>query len=466
MAELMVEHTAIPGLLRLTLPVHGDARGWFKEAWQREKMTAIGLPDFGPVQANQSFNADRGTTRGLHAEPWDKLISVAAGRIFGAWVDLRPGPGFGHSVTFECGPETAVFVPRGVANGFQSLEPDTVYTYLVNDHWSPAARASYAYVNLADEQVAVPWPIPLSEAIVSDADRTHPRLRDATVVPPKATVILGANGQLGTALRYALPEAVPLTRADLDLTDPQAADAYDWAGVGTIVNAAAYTAVDTAESPEGRAACWATNVTAVARLVGIARQHRIHLVQPSSDYVFDGIATSHTEDEPLAPLGVYGQSKAAGDALVSTLGERYHIVRTSWVYGEGRNFVRTMQRLARSGATARVVSDQSGRLTYAGDLAAAIVHLLATDSPAGAYNVTNTGPVQSWADVAADIFELCGRDRADVTGISTIEYMSGRLGVAPRPRYSTLALDKLVATGFTPAPSRQRLAEYLAESSS
>jgi dTDP-4-dehydrorhamnose 3,5-epimerase len=463
MAELTLEHTAIPGLLRLALPVHGDARGWFKEAWQREKMTAIGLPDFGPVQANQSFNADRGTTRGLHAEPWDKLISVAAGRVFGAWVDLRPGPGFGRSVTFECGPETAVFVPRGVANGFQSLDPDTVYTYLVNDHWSPAARSSYAYVNLADEQLAVPWPIPLSEAIVSDADRTHPRLRDASAVPPKATVILGANGQLGSALRGALPEAVPLTRADLDLTDPRATDAYDWAGVGTIVNAAAYTAVDAAETPAGRAACWATNVTAVARLVDIARRHRIHLVQPSSEYVFDGTATTHAEDEPPAPLGVYGQSKAAGDALVGTLGGGYHIVRTSWVYGHGRNFVATMQRLARSGAKARVVSDQCGRLTYAGDLAAAIVHLLTTNAPAGTYNVTNTGPVQSWADVAADVFELCGRDRADVTPISTAEYTTGRPDVAPRPRYSTLRLDKLVATGFTPAPSHERLAAYLAE---
>ncbi|WP_028709196.1 sugar nucleotide-binding protein [Propionicicella superfundia] len=462
MADLSLQHTAIPGLLRLTLPVHGDARGWFKEAWQREKMTALGLPDFGPVQANQSFNADRGTTRGLHAEPWDKLVSVAAGRIFGAWVDLRPGPGFGRSVSFECGPETAVFVPRGVANGFQSLAPDTVYTYLVNDHWSPAARSSYAYVNLADEQVAVPWPIPLAEAIVSDADRTHPRLRDVTGVPPRTTVVLGANGQLGRALRALLPGAVALTRDDLDLGDPAAVAGYDWRGVATIVNAAAYTAVDAAETNAGRAACWATNVTAVARLVEIARRHRIHLVQPSSEYVFDGTRRSHPEDEAPAPLGAYGQSKAAGDALVATLGDRYHIVRTSWVFGDGRNFVRTMEGLARSGRPARVVADQTGRLTYAPDLAAAIVHLLFVQAPAGVYNVTNSGPVQSWADIAADVFELCGRDRGDVTPISTEDYVAGRAGVAPRPRNSTLDLDKLAATGFEPVPARRRLAEYLA----
>ena len=89
--ELRVTETNIPGLLVFDLPVHGDNRGWFKENWQRAKMTALCLPDFGPVQNNISFNAKRGVTRGIHAEPWDKYISVATGEIFGAWVDLRPG---------------------------------------------------------------------------------------------------------------------------------------------------------------------------------------------------------------------------------------------------------------------------------------------------------------------------------------------------------------------------------------
>ncbi|MGB4891097.1 MAG: dTDP-4-dehydrorhamnose 3,5-epimerase family protein, partial [Propionicimonas sp.] len=88
MSDLALHPTAIDGLLVLDLPLHGDARGWFKENWQREKMTALGLPDFGPVQNNMSFNSDAGVTRGFHAEPWDKLVSLAAGRIFGAWVDL------------------------------------------------------------------------------------------------------------------------------------------------------------------------------------------------------------------------------------------------------------------------------------------------------------------------------------------------------------------------------------------
>ena len=134
--EPAVHPTAIPGLLVVDLVVHEDARGWFKENWQRAKMTALGLPDFGPVQHSMSFNTQAGVTRGFHAEPWDKLVSVAHGRIFGAWVDLREGDSFGQVATVELGPDKAVFVPRGVANSYQTLVDDTVYSYLVNDHWS------------------------------------------------------------------------------------------------------------------------------------------------------------------------------------------------------------------------------------------------------------------------------------------------------------------------------------------
>src|SRR3954452_16275554 len=120
MSELTVEESPIPGLLIINLPLHGDNRGWFKENWQREKLIKLGLPDFGPVQNNVSFNATRGVTRGLHAEPWDKYVALATGRIFGAWVDLRAGDSFGTVYTHEIGPETAIFIPRGVANAYQT----------------------------------------------------------------------------------------------------------------------------------------------------------------------------------------------------------------------------------------------------------------------------------------------------------------------------------------------------------
>ncbi|WP_416339491.1 sugar nucleotide-binding protein [Raineyella sp.] len=459
--ELGIRGTAIPGLLVIDLQVHGDARGWFKENWQREKMTTLGLPDFGPVQNNVSFNPQVGVTRGIHAEPWDKLVSVATGRAFGAWVDLRAGASFGTVVTVELAPDTAVFVPRGVANSYQTLEPATAYSYLVNDHWSPQARASYTYVNLADPQLAIGWPIPLADAEISDADRHHPLLADVVAMPPRRTLVLGANGQLGRALTTALPEAEAWGRDRFDVTDPGAYDTVRWADYDTVINAAAYTEVDAAETPQGRRDAWAANVTAVGRLASVATEHRLTLVHVSSDYVFDGTAPWHDEDEPVSPLGVYGQTKAAGEALVTTV-PRHYLVRTSWVIGDGPNFVATMAGLAARGVTPTVVDDQYGRLTFTDELAAGIVHLLAGRPAYGTYHLTGAGPVQSWADIAADVYELCGRPRADVTPVSTATYAAGKQ-TAPRPQHSALSLDKIAATGFTPRPVAESLRAYLAE---
>lgn len=177
--ELAVRETNIPGFYEIDLPVHGDNRGWFKENYQKEKMEALGLPLFDIVQNNISYNEEVGVTRGLHAEPWEKFISVAHGRVFGAWVDLRAGDSFGQTYTTEITPEKAVFVPRGVANGYQTLEPHVAYTYLVNNHWSP--ETEYTFVNLFDPALSIDWPIDQSDAILSDKDNAHPLLKD--VVP-------------------------------------------------------------------------------------------------------------------------------------------------------------------------------------------------------------------------------------------------------------------------------------------
>jgi dTDP-4-dehydrorhamnose 3,5-epimerase/reductase len=455
--------TPIPGLLVFDLPVHGDSRGWFKENWQREKMTAAGLPDFGPVQNNVSFNDAVGTTRGIHAEPWDKWVSVATGRIFGAWVDLREGPSFGAVFTTELDPSRAVFVPRGVGNSYQTLEPDTAYAYLVNDHWSP--DAAYSFLNLADETAAIDWPIPLADVEISPKDLAHPRLADVRPIPPRKTLVLGAGGQLGRALRAELgdePWIEYATRAELDLADAGLAGARRWRDYGTIVNAAAYTAVDLAETPDGREDAWAANVEGVARLARIATENGIVLVHVSSDYVYDGtLDRPYREDDPVRPLGVYGQTKAAGDAVVGTA-PRHYVVRTSWVIGEGGNFVRTMAALAERGVDPRVVSDQVGRLTFTDDLARAIRHLLASGAPYGVYNVTGAGDPTSWADVARAVYERTGHDPARVTPVSTEEYFAAATSpVAPRPRNSLLDLGKLRATGFEPRDAAESLAAYL-----
>ena len=178
MGDLKVQEAPIPGFYIVNLVVHGDNRGWFKENYQKQKMEELGLPAFEIVQNNISYNEEMGVTRGLHAEPWDKFISVANGTVFGAWVDLREGQSFGKTFSIEITPEVAVYVPRGVANGYQTLEEKVSYTYLVNEHWYPEAK--YTFVNLFDEEVGIKWPISKDKAVISDKDAQHPLLKDVT----------------------------------------------------------------------------------------------------------------------------------------------------------------------------------------------------------------------------------------------------------------------------------------------
>ncbi|WP_104107130.1 sugar nucleotide-binding protein [Nocardioides sp. 616] len=457
-----LETTPIPGLVVVRLDLREDARGFFKENWQREKMLAIGLPDFGPVQNNVSFNSDRGVTRGIHTEPWDKFISLATGRIFGAWVDMREGDSFGATFTLEMDPSVAIFVPRGVGNSYQTLEDNTAYTYLVNQHWRPGI--TYPALSLADETVAIPWPIPLAEAIISDKDQNNPGLDPSTAIPRPKTLIIGAKGQLGRALQADFPGADLVDLDELDMTDAAAVAEWPWVDYDLVLNAAAYTAVDQAETPEGRVTAWAANASAPATLARLSREHGFTLVHYSSEYVFDGTAPldpGHREDEPLSPLGVYAQTKAAGDIAVGQA-TRHYILRTSWVIGEGNNFVRTMKSLADKGVSPSVVGDQVGRLTFTTELSRATKHLLESGAGFGTYNVSNGGPAQSWCEVAKQVFELAGRSADDVSATTTEEYYAGKEGLSPRPLNSALDLTKIRATGFEPEDAADALRRYLA----
>jgi dTDP-4-dehydrorhamnose 3,5-epimerase len=175
--DLHISKTDIPGLQVIAIPIHGDSRGWFKEAYQKEKMVALGFPaDFEVVQNNISYNAQRGVTRGIHAEPWDKYVSIAVGSAFAAIVDLRKGDNFGKVLTFELNPGIALFVPKGCGNSYQSLEDGTTYSYLVNANWSPEVK--YTAVNLADPDLKIQWPLPLEMAEISDKDKANPALKD------------------------------------------------------------------------------------------------------------------------------------------------------------------------------------------------------------------------------------------------------------------------------------------------
>ena len=473
--DLRVTETGIDGLRVLDLAVHGDSRGWFKENWQRAKMTGLGIPDLHVVQNNISYNAERGVTRGIHAEPWDKFVSVATGSVFGAWVDLREGSAtYGRVYTCTLDPSRAIYVPRGVGNSFQALEDGTAYTYLVDAHWSLELKKTYTFVNLADPQLGIEWPIPLSEATISEADRHHPMLADVVPMAPRRTLVTGCNGQLGRAVRALAEERGLLGTFDFcdidtfDFSDPEAYGQYDWDLYGTVINCGAYTAVDRAETPEGRVACWKANATGPALLARTCAEHGITLVHVSSDYVFDGTRETHDESEPLSPLSVYGQSKAAGDLAVAGC-PRHYVVRSSWVIGDGRNFVRTMRALSDRVADpadaldrVTVVDDQLGRLTFTRDMAAAIRHLLDSRAPYGTYDCTGSGAVRSWADIARAVFDAANGNGEAVTPVSTAEYYAGAEGpVAPRPHFSALDLSKLESAGFHMPDWQEELEEYL-----
>lgn len=473
--DLSVAETGIGGLKVVDLAVHGDSRGWFKENWQRAKMTSLGIPDLRVVQNNISYNEKRGVTRGIHAEPWDKFISVARGSVFGAWVDLREGSAtFGKVYTTVLDPSKAIYVPRGVGNSFQALEDGTAYTYLVDAHWSLELKRTYTFVNLADPELAIEWPIPLDEATVSEADLNHPYLKDVAPMAPKRTLVTGCNGQLGHAVR-ALAEERGMSKdfdfCDIDtfdMSDPDAYAQYDWSLYGTVINCGAYTAVDRAETPEGRATAWKANATGPALLARTCAGHGITLVHVSSDYVFDGTAAVHTEDEPLSPLSVYGQTKAAGDIAVAGC-PRHYIMRSSWVIGEGHNFVKTMKCLSDRVADPEdgleqvtVVDDQLGRLTFTRDMAEAIFHVLGTHAPYGTYDCTGSGTVKSWADIARAVFEAANGNGDRVVPVSTADYYASAEGpVAPRPVHSALDLSKLEAAGFHMPDWEEELGEYI-----
>ncbi len=277
-------------------------------------------------------------------------------------------------------------------------------------------------------------------------------------------LIIGANGQLGKALKAKYSRAKAVDLDSLDISDKKQVEDFDWSNVKVILNAAGYTNVDGAETAEGRVAAWQANADAVKNLAHISRQNDLTLVHISTDYVFDGTKTPHVEGEPFSPLSVYGASKAAGDLLVSQVNNHY-ILRTSWVIGDGKNFVRTMLDLAQKGVNPSVVNDQIGRLTFTAVLVGAIGHLLSKSAEFGTYNVSNDGTPASWADITREIFKAAELSNS-VTDITTAEYYEDKPEVARRPHNSELDLSKIKATGFSPTDWHEDLQQYISKESS
>jgi dTDP-4-dehydrorhamnose reductase len=280
-------------------------------------------------------------------------------------------------------------------------------------------------------------------------------------------LIVGAGGMLGTDLRAALDgrEVTALTRADLDVTDATAVAAAV-VGHDVVINAAAYTKVDDAESHED--AAYAVNATGAGNLATAAAAAGAKLVQISTDYVFDGSATEpYAEQTPVAPVSAYGRTKAAGERLaLEANAAGTYIVRTAWLYGQhGPNFAKTMLGLAAKLDTVSVVDDQVGQPTWTLDLAKQIVAMIDAEAPVGIYHGTASGQA-SWFDFAAAVFAGAGLDPARVLRTDSSQFVRP----APRPAYSVLghegwataslpamrdwreALDEAFATGALTSP--------------
>lgn len=260
-------------------------------------------------------------------------------------------------------------------------------------------------------------------------------------------LITGANGMLGQDLQQALAgrDVTALSRAELDVTDADAVRAAV-AGHDVVVNAAAYTKVDDAETHEDEA--YAINATGAANLARAAAEHGAVLVQISTDYVFDGSATTpYPEDAPLNPVSAYGRTKAEGERLALEANpQRTIIVRTAWLYGaNGPNFARTMLRLAASHDTVSVVTDQVGQPSWTLDLARQIVALLDTVATSGIFNGTASGQA-SWFDFAKAVFRNAGLDPDRVTATDSSQFVRP----APRPAYSVLGHDSWRKVGLDP----------------
>lgn len=264
-------------------------------------------------------------------------------------------------------------------------------------------------------------------------------------------LLFGANGQLGTKLKTLLSAKGSLRavgRGDLDLRDlPKLRALIRESRPELIVNAAAYTAVDAAETDVENARL--LNAEAPRTMAEAARECRALLVHYSTDYVFDGSAREpYTEDSPTAPLGVYGASKLAGEQALTAAGADTLIVRTAWLYSNhGKNFLNTMLRLAAERDELRVVNDQIGSPTFSDLIAETTLAMLdgmyangaVRRERCGLYHATCAGTA-SWWEFACRIVELAGYSpRVTVTPISTAEYPTP----AKRPAYSVLASEKL-----------------------
>ena len=280
----------------------------------------------------------------------------------------------------------------------------------------------------------------------------------------KNVIVTGCNGQLGRAINKVLADnseynLINTDVPELDITDVDKVMAFvKEVKPYAIINCAAYTNVNGCETDYDNA--FLVNAIGPRNLSIAARETGAKMFQVSTDYVFSGSTDKHYKElDEVSPMSAYGRTKLYGENFVKEFADRYFILRTAWLYGEGKNFVKTMLMLSEKSDKVQVVDDQFGTPTYAMDLAKAIAYLLPTENY-GVFHATSEGEC-SWADFAKEIFRLAGKSTA-VEGISTEEYEAKFPGQANRPAYAVLDNDMFnLTTDFKFPTWEAAIAEYI-----
>ena len=404
MEKFSVKEIEIEGIKIIKSKIFGDNRGFFLESYSKRKFEKLGIVnEF--VQDNHS-KSKKGVLRGLHFQtkhPQGKLIRVIKGRIYDIVVDIRKesstyGKYFG--IELSEADKTMLYIPRGFAHGFLTLEDDTEIEYKCDDFYYPQYESGIMY---DDKDLNIEWKLEeygIIELTLSEKDKKHQSFKEYTESYQGEYILLtGANGQLGQDFQKLFDRLgikyIATDYQELDITNKEKVKEYiDNNNFTIVINCAAYNNVDKAEEEVEK--CYALNAYAPKNLAEICKEKNIIFVTYSTDFVFDGEKEiPYTEEDIPNSLSIYSKAKLEGEKY-SLEYEKTFLIRTSWVFGMGNNnFCKQVINWSKDRDILKIVDDQTSSPTYSKDLAEFSWDLIQTDK-FGLYHFSNSGEASKY----------------------------------------------------------------------
>lgn len=445
----------------------GDERGYFSPYFIKQNFEELGFNNV--AQLNRS-SSSKGVLRGLHFQKnpkcQAKIVEVIKGSAIDVVVDIRKdSPTYGKHIVVKLTDTNnrQLYVPRGFAHGFISLEDNTVFQYIVDNDYAPKKEGGILW---NDSDLGIDWEKIFKEngidkPILSEKDQVHPKLKDCKVIfkreQPKY-LITGVKGQLGYDIKRELikdgikeSHILAIDKDEMDITNKEEVmKVIKEYNPDVIFHCAAWTAVDKAEDMKDIVE--QVNVIGTKNIVDASIEIGAKIIYMSTDYVFDGEKEGeYKEDDKVNPQSIYGETKFRGEEEVIR-NPKHFITRISWVFGiNGNNFIKTMLKLSKNHKELNVVNDQIGSPTYTVDLAKLLVDM-SNSEEYGIYNATNE-EYCSWAEFAEYIFEINNKN-VKVNKVTTEDYLEiTKTKQAYRPRNSKLSKEKLENAGFERLPS-------------